>query len=728
MADFFDDLTEDTDKSKTEHKPFFMVAEDDDSKLLTWFMEEIAFLREENQDRFKEIKNNYARYKGIQYREQMYQPRDLPEKRVRYMPQMVVPLISDAVDEKTARLLEIKPSVVVVPMDDEQSDKADAKVAKRFLTHVEVSEGLDMKFYEYVKSSKIAGESFMFVLWDPNKGTRIDENIPMSPEAQTDVEQNEQIQNENAGLPVYEGDVSVERETSLNCLYEKAKNWQNTNYIFRFEFPYTEELKRMYPDKADQIKVESVNNYYDFEKMEEKSLTGRSIKISFWHKKTMFLPEGFECTFTKDVILKRGDLPYQHGDLPCEWLPDVLNEQEQSGESFIKKIKSLASQYNNYKNMAIYQNMLASFAKWFVEGGSVDDQSLNNDVSIVKVKPGSKPPVLMQGNPVSPQFLEQTNAMKEEFYQMAKSNSLARGEPPPGVTAFVALQFVSETENKRISSEQAVVNDRIKKVYNKILVTAGQYYKKGQERTLLILGKDNRWNALNYDPASLQKKFSINLQNAPALPESKALRTQYLLDLAKGFPGLFPAEQVLEMTGLAQTDKFIDEGSAAARAAEAENEMILDGGEVLEPEEQENQIVHWRIHVAEIQDIGFKKMDEEVKSRMKDHIMAHEMLMMNQALRSSSFAQALTAVPQFPMFFTPDTELSLTLPAETKAAVKAGSTQSLRNVAFEDQVVTANKQADALAQMPAPPILPGDPAFSGGGPKPRTQGPPKIPR
>lgn len=684
MADFFQDL--DKDKSGTEkNKPFFAVNHDNDQELLDWFNQQIAFLKEENQERLEKVKNNYLRYKGIQYLDQVYQPRDVPEKRIRYMPQVVVPLIADVVDEKVSRLLEYKPAVQCIPQSDESQDKIDAKIAKRFLKHVDQVESLDSKFRKAVKSAKIAGESFLFVLWSKDKGSTI-------------VKAGETVQLKDGRIikgPIKEGDVETKNATALEVLYEQARSWDDVEYLFYFDNPYTEKLKREYPEVQDKIHATTAESFFDYETLKRKSLEGRSLKISFWHKKTKFLPGGFESFFTPDVILKKGGLPYEDGELPTVRYIDNENEQELSGESFIDKVKGMASQYNNVTNMIIKQENMMSHPKWFVDANSVDDQALGNDMTIVKVKAGSRNPVLAQANPVSPQLFEFRKELKQEFYEQSKSNSVVRGEPPPGVTAFVALQYVSESENRRISSDVAITNECIRKTYELILKRAGQFYKKTDKRTMLIMGKDNRWTLQSFDPETLAKPYSILLQNSSALPESKALRTQFIMDMGQRFPNMFPESQLAEMLDLGQSEKMLDLAGLAARAAEDENELILDGKMVPDPKIHEDLITHWKVHVSGMQDIGFKtKSSNEIQKAMEDHIKAHEMLMFDMIEKSQSFAQLVNMqCPQFPLYF------EIPMPAMAPPMPGAPGPQA------------PGMPPQAAPQVPEIQPLPGDPAF-----------------
>jgi hypothetical protein len=81
---------------------------------------------------------------------------------------------------------------------------------------------------------------------------------------------------------------------------------------------------------------------------------------------------------------------------------------------------------------------------------------------------------------------------------------------------------------------------------------------------------------------------------------------------------------------------------------------MLDGEGMIEPGEAEDHIVHWKIHVQEMQNIGFKmNTAPEIQQVMKDHLTATEMLMMDQAAKNPAYGQLLLTLPQFPIFFTP---------------------------------------------------------------------------
>lgn len=622
-------------------KPFFAIDLSNDDTVLTWLKEELNSIRRDRTQFLETARNNYLRYKGYQYFNEIYYPRDSLVVQKKYQPNVVLPLISDAIDEKTSRILELKPAVIPIPIHDEQKDKIDSKIAKRFLQHLDLIDDIDVKYQKIVRNSQITGESFLWTRWNPDKGQVLPQLQIVKTEDDVSVQEG-----------VFEGDVETVHKTVNWVFYERADSWENVNYCFIVELDYVEALKLEYPALADKIVEDAEAQVFDIASMEKIQVAGKCRKITFYHRHTKFMPEGYEAVFAGTALLKKGPLSYKHGMLPIDRLVDVENDEEVSGQSMIDKTKGVSSTVNNLLNSVIKMFMLAGYAKWFIEAGSVDVNQLNNDTNIVHIKSGAKAPVLAQANPVGQGHFSFIETLKKYFYDFMKSNSVIRGEPPTGVTAGVALQYVSESESRRMRTSVANFNTLVKNVQQKRLDVAAQFYHEDDERTMMVLGKDNRWEQYPLDIESITKPYSVMIQNTSGLADSKAMRTQQLIDLQKAFPGTVPREQVLEMTGFAQADKFYDVGSAAVRAAEDENEWMQDGKGVIEPQEYEDLIKHWQIHVQSIQPMGFKeKAGPEIYKAMTDHILATEALMMEKAAINPIFKQQVAMqCPQFPLF------------------------------------------------------------------------------
>lgn len=625
--------------SISQQKPFFAIDLTSDRDVLNWLKDELKLLQNNSTNRLEKAKNNYLRFKGLQYFNAVYYPRDVLETQKKYQPQLVLPLISDFIDEKVARIMEVKPMVSALPAHDETADKVDAKVADKFLKHMAYAQKLDHKYQKLLRNSQVTGESFLWTRWNPDLGEPV---------------QGGEVKETQDGIPVFsgvfQGDVEVVHKTVHNLFYENAESWEKVNYCFIIEMDYVEALKLDYPDKASQIQEDADAKMFDFDKMEAKHLKGMCRKIHFFHKKTKYLPEGYEACFTINTLLKKGPLSYQHGELPIDRLIAVENDEELHGQSSIDKVRGIASNINNLLNSMVKMFMLAGHAKWFMQAGSVDKQQLNNDVNIVEFKQGAQPPQLAQANPVGQAHFEFVDKFVGWFYKFAKSNSVVQGNPPPGVTAGVALQYVSESESRRLTTDVANFNAVVRAVNEKILKTCAQFYRPTDQRTILLIGKDNRWEQEPLNIEAIGKEYSVVCQNISGLSDSKAVRIQQVIDLSDKYPDLLPREQVIEMTGLAQGEKAYDVASVAARAAEDENEKIFDTAAIIEPEEYEDLITHWRIHTQAIQPLGFKeKASPEVKQAAYNHLLATETMMIMRAEKNPLYMESLKVLVGFPM-------------------------------------------------------------------------------
>jgi hypothetical protein len=364
------------------------------------------------------------------------------------------------------------------------------------------------------------------------------------------------------------------------------------------------------------------------------------------------MPKGRTIVFTKDILLKSKPNEYDHGDFSFERMPNKELPDEQHAVSFFNAVKGPQAQFNNLTNAIIRNQMLCAHPKWFVPKGSVKLESLGNDITVVQFQGGAAP-VLGQQNPTPAEIFSFRTMLRDEIAMLSEVGDVLRGDPPAGITSGVALTFVAEQERQVANAQIVNYNEFVRRVAEKTLQVCGQFYDKSDKRTMLILGKNAAWVASEFDPSVLARPYDIRIQNSSSLPDSKAARMQSVLDFAKTFPGMFPQEQVTEMLDLGQADKFLTDGAAASRAAEAENEKILDGKDIDEPAIYESSWVHWQIHFKAMQDTSYKKMPQEWRDKFEAHVLATEYLIYEQAQKNPLIMQSAMMHPFFPLFYTP---------------------------------------------------------------------------
>jgi len=647
-------------------KPIWTIKLDDpdnEKNILKWLLTEIGKLRQENRNRQNEIYRHYKLYKGVSH-DRMHRrnaDRDDEYERVQVQRKVVINHLYDLTESHVSRTSRFKPSVQFLPTNDDFHDKQASKLAKRLFDHLSYLEHLDAKSRSAVRFSRVAGEGYLFIEWDPDKGPvspkwtaakeQYGDKVPLL-DANGNPEKDELGNEITIDKPVKIGDVCLKIIRPEMLMFDTKYEFDDAKFFFHTEECHVEELRADYPKKADQIKVnadERVEEYYATTEKRERTSTR---KITFWYKPDKYLPKGRKIVFTPDVVLENKEYPYEHGEWPFERLTDIDIPGEMHARSFYINARQITAQINNLTTMAVRNIKLASSPKWMVPKGSVKLEQLNNNTGLVQYQ-GPQPPVLSTPSTIAPEIFNLRTMLKEDVQQVSGVHGVSRGEPPAGVKAGVALQFLNEQENERASSFIAKYNEFIRRVGDKMVKVCSQYYDESDERTIAVIGKNDEYSRVPFDMKTLSRPFDVRIQNSSALPESKAQRIQTILDLAERFPTLVGEDQVADMIDFGQADKWYDEATAAVRAAERENEMMMDS-HVIQPAEYEIHLQHWRVHVTEIQKPGFVDLPAEVQDTIKDHVLAHEMLMSQISMKNPGYLEQLKTLPQFPLFYTPD--------------------------------------------------------------------------
>jgi len=710
--------------SQANAKPIWALNLDDNSEtgqkeILKWLVTEIERLRQDNRNRINEIQRHYKLYKGVS-NDRLHRrnaDRDDEYERVQVQRKVVVNHLYDLTEQHVSRTAKYAPAVQFLPTNDEFHDKQAAKLAKRLFDHVKYVERLDNKVRKTTRYTKVAGEGYLFIEWDPDKG-------PVHKDYQKALEQygankipqmdeNGQPRLDDKGNPLYVekevhvGDVCYKVVRPEKLVFETRKDWEEVDYFFHFEEKIVDKVRADYPKKANEIKAnldERVEEYYDFSDKKNKSDTQ---VITFWFKPSKYLPKGRKIVFTPECLLENKPYPYEHNEWPFEKLTDIEIPGELHARSFFTNARQLTAQINNVTTMAIRNLKLCSAPKWFVPKGAVKLSSLNNNTGVVQYQ-GPVPPSLNVPNTIAPDLFNIRTELKQDVQQISGVFGVSRGEPPAGVKAGVALQFLNEQENERQTSFVAKYNEFIRRVASKTIKVCSQFYDESDERTIAIIGKNDEYSRVPFDVETLSREFDVRIQNSSALPESKAQKIQTVLDLSERFPSLVTEEQVADMIDIGQPDKWFDEATAATRTAERENEQLMDG-EGIVAEEYEYHLQHWRTHVTEIQKPGFRSLPKNVQEALQDHVMTHEMHMDAMAKKNPMYLQQLQILPQFPLFYVPDhlapkpseePVLDPTMDAgagETNAKVQAATAQE--EAKMQEEEADALKEAEFEVQM-----------------------------
>jgi hypothetical protein len=631
--------------------------------ILNWLKTDLDHIKQQDHGRLEEIRRHIAIYRNQQFSQKVqFNKSEVefgPKIKKNRINRMVINHIYDMVEQHVSRLVKFKPNVTFLPLSDEYIDKEAAKVDDVLWKHIRDTQKLDIKNEKNVRLSKICGEGFLAIEWDPDAG----EESPSSKKLRSKKEDSIVLRDENGEpekdesgnvirirLPIRVGDVIYRVVMPWKIFHHKAAQFEDVEYMYEEDEKLTEKLRFKYPDRASDIK-ESKEKVFDYHEFREMQMNNETQVFKFVHKKTKEMPDGREIVFTRDTILENKPLKYEHGDLPYEKIGDIEQPGQARDRSFIVNIRQMAAKINDLTSMIVRNQALMAHPKWFVPRGSVKIDSLGNDATVVQYT-GAQPPVLASGSPTSPEVFAFRDQMKEDMQLVGGIFGVSRGEPPPGIKAGIALQFLEEQENQRMNAMVVRYNEYIRRVAKKTLDVAAQFYDVNDGRMLQFFGPDKRWTIQKLDTASLSKPFTVKIQNSSALPESRAARIQTVLDLGQTFPDLLPQEQIVDMLDIGKPDKFFDAATSAVRTAQLENENIILEKEVHAPQEWEYHIEHWQVHVQYMQSPDFLHIPEDRQNKFKDHVRAHEMFMIDLIETNPVFGQRINLLKQFPLLMS----------------------------------------------------------------------------
>ena len=568
MASYsFDELSDLEDaKNARILKPFWAINQDSEDEILKWVTGEFNFLVEDAKDRIESIHKNVASYKGLQYEAQSSKRSTINgviDENKTKVNKIVVNHLHDLTESHVSRAVKYRPGISVSPANGEEfNDAVSAKMAKGFLDHIWYEKNFrEGMFPGIVRDSKVAGEDYLFIEWNPDLGDELPA-YSKKKEMGSDTIKTSDNQEIKLEKPVRIGEVEYEQVCADSVFLQKKKKFNEVEYCFRVRPLNVEDLKAMYPEAAGSIKTDLGTQYFDYDTMQMKKMQNEALLVTFWHKPTERLPKGKKVVFVKEKILESDDFPYKHKRLPFVRLPDLELPNERHAISYFHNIRPMTSMYNNLTNMIIRNQLLVSHPKWVMPAGAAKLESLGNDITIVQYKGGVAPQLVsMAATPA--EIFSFRKELKEEFQTLSGVHGVSRGEPPAGVKAGVAMQFLNEQENERANNFMLKINEFLRLVADMTISVAGQYYKKSDNRMIKIQGKNNEWMLKHFDPEWLNSSFDIRVANSSALPESKAQRTQNIIELNESFPGMFTNEQVLEMLDLANAEKFVDAAIAA---------------------------------------------------------------------------------------------------------------------------------------------------------------------
>ena len=644
--DFFNLLSNYSTESAAQD-PFFVMKGKSNQELLKWLENEVEYRSKAHDPFFSNCYANLKAYKNAYYKSgnkrQTDSNNELPFQRTS---KYSVNHLYELTENMVSRMTRVKPAVEVIPANDEFEDQNSAKAVQLLISHLWYINDVDFLLQKIHRQKYIFGESFVSINWDPKKGDLSQEYVSLRDSGKLD-----KNGNPPKGINVRVGDVCFETILPWDVLLEVKPDYDKVSNVFVREIKHIEEVKRKYKDKAKDIKVNESYKHFNPAGTNLEMLKKQVPVYTFYHKANDEFPNGKRIVFTNGVILEEGDLGHNHGDLPFLRLTDIDIPGQLHGMSRYEQTLNLQNSHNNLSQSIMKNEFMMAAPKWVMPRGACKVEQLGNGRTIIQYQ-GPVAPQLVQMNPTSQTTFAFRDQIKTEMETVFGVHAISRGEPPKGITAAVALQFLNEQETERAISDIAKHNNFVRDLAIRSISVASDKYDINDGRMLRVLGKENKHLLKFFDAANLHKDYDVRIQNSSAIPQSQSAKMERIIQTMQYAPDLFTPERWTELLEFGSTEKLHTLATEAIHAAESIVQDIVEGNQVPDPEEWEDIITHLRVFYKAIQKRSFKEeVPQERQEYMKLYIETLERIASEKAAKNPLFASKLAQLELFPIFW-----------------------------------------------------------------------------
>lgn len=608
-----------------------------------WFKDTFPGLQRRSEDRIRDMKNNLAWYMG-EYNELLeYQVRMPGSNRVVPLPRKLVHKAINHLwritEERVAHMARFKPSIVAVPHDEEVGDRSKAKLSELIVKQIFDINNYTSKQEAVDRWAAVFGEMYVSIEFDANVGDK-------------KVSEGGKVKKDEKGKIERFGDVTLKLKEPFFVYPWPKRYWEDVHTIIEIEkLLHKEEAREKFGDIGDET---GGTKLFEFTDLEDEKDSDEVILYRVIIKPHEFMPEGLVFRVINNKVVEEFDkYPFTAEDFPYERLTDIDAPARLHGTSFYQHLIPIQYEYNKMTSLLLQNLFLTAHPKIFMPEGSAKIESMGNMATVVRYS-GPVAPDIRTFPASPPELYAFREGYREEMGQIGASHGVSRGEPPPGIRAGIALQFLEEQERELRSTAIRKKNEFIRRVAKKVIGTAGDYYRTDDERIIRIVGVNNQYELKSLKGSQLSGNYDFVIQNASALAESKTGKIAQMIELRNTFGPTFISDDLAaEVLEFGSIEKVYDIKTAARRSAEAENENMVQGIAVTPPTRWEELLTHYNTHMIFIQSRYFKQdVPEKFKQLFFDHIEQTEVFMEVVASQNPLFAQALQTLPGYPAFKT----------------------------------------------------------------------------
>tara|TARA_R110002126_G_scaffold15876_2_gene64454 strand:- start:3961 stop:5838 length:1878 start_codon:yes stop_codon:yes gene_type:complete len=527
---------------------------------------------------------------------------------------LVINLIKNICDTMVGKITKASSKIVVLPKKNDPKAEREAKALEKWITGQWKELNVNEEMRDAWRLATITGNGFLIPYFDPSKGDT----------------------GELCVEPILPTEIFYPPEASL---YGKPQTAYRIKTMDKFQ------LAAMYPEYEAEIlgALGKKESYSNSAVIEEDVVQVRES----WRLAGPDLPEGKYALTIDGASLEVDDYPYDY--FPWVQLSYLKPPVGVWSMGIAELIRSVQIELNMLMLTVSENQRLMGRPKWFVPVGShVPAHMFTNRIDIVEYTPtAGGAPTMQVGNPTPPEVYNQIDRLTQIAYQkVGLSIMSATSQKEPGLNSGVAIQSALDVESERFIELSQNFEEAKRQIALRLVDLAKRHYKKEDARILKVVEKDSfeaiAWNDLMTD----DDNHMIDMQTSSSLPDTKAGKMQFALDLVQLGVISDPIQlaDILEFPG----QEKIYESVLGDRKLAKDYILRLtnEDEEYVSPDPLENHEIIYGVIAAYYKSQRFSNLSEEVKGNLRRHL--EERLSIIKTMEEEAKQQALALAAAMP--------------------------------------------------------------------------------
>mgnify|MGYP004448396947 FL=1 len=342
------------------------------------------------------------------------------------------------------------PGVAVLPASPSDEDILKAKASEELLRYFYHSDNLKSKFEKAIHWLIAVGNVGLQEFFDPD----LDE-------------------------------VVVRVISPYDFFYEPgAQNADQSSYVAIRTIARSEDVKKAFPDHADQIDANSTTNIRTGGDSNPSRRINEALEDAYYYNRVelfdVYWRDGKYGIVVGNTYLYKGrwsdtskDIPFQH--IQYTDMPDRL-----WGMGLVESIIDLQNMYNKARNQLIENVELMSNPKWLIpKTAGVNSGAIRGTPGeIIYYNAAGGAPTQIPGTGLPGYVLDNIARLQGEMFDVSGVHSTTLGKRAVGVTSGKAIEALAQQDISQLAMTQGNIEEGVQKALKTILQLMKKYYTK----------------------------------------------------------------------------------------------------------------------------------------------------------------------------------------------------------------------------------------------------------